>query len=193
MDARSEKLIAKSKNLLTDIRHDLRGNSAHWSSHTPAIRAIVSYIESSNLLHFPHRHEEIAWFLHGIQEFAYSEPDRGGVPDLTSWCEHGWTSILHSDPYNIAALQGLGDAYLKKSQYLLSRIAVEEADMDEDEREDEHRLQDPVYADARRCLEPAVEYLGRAVDSANQQRRLTGGLLATVYIEFSNICQPHRY
>lgn len=182
MGSRAESHIAKAKSLLTEVRHSYSTEPSYWASLTPTVRSAMSYVDSSELLLSPHRHEESAWILREVQDFAYFDADNGGISDLTAWCEQGWGVILHADPYNFAALQGLGEAWLERSQYVLARIYAAEATMTEDQKEDEARLQGSMYTEARKLLASAVDYLQRAVDAAHQQRRLTGTLLARVSI-----------
>lgn len=180
MDPRSESLIAKAKLTLTDINHNLHSSPHSWPTFTATIRTITTHISSTPLLEIPSRNEESTWLLTQIQSFAFFDADNGPIPDLAAWCEHGWDSVLHYDHYNPSALQGIGEAWLGKSQYYLARIHEEEVDLSDEELERAIRRDSGVYAEARRCLAPAVEYLGRAVDAAGQKGRLTGGLLVKV-------------
>lgn len=107
----------------------------------------------------------------------------------------------------MAALRGIGQAWLHRAQPVLARIhnvdgnsfssgsgsqrssgrSATSITASEDERqaaaanaEAERRADTQDYVEARSYLQPATEYLARAVAAASDQRVLTGDLLATV-------------
>jgi len=46
------------------------------------------------------------WILEEVQYFAYFEPDSGGVPEVTTWCEREWNRVINIDPHHVGALTG---------------------------------------------------------------------------------------
>jgi hypothetical protein len=55
----------------------------------------------------PRRIEERVWILNEVQYFAYFDPDSGGVPEVTAWCEREWNRVLTTDPSHVVALTGM--------------------------------------------------------------------------------------
>ncbi|KAJ6258648.1 hypothetical protein Dda_6696 [Drechslerella dactyloides] len=121
-------------------------------------------------------------FCKEVLELAYWDVDSGGDRRLAGWVERGLGSIIEANPGHIRALTLLGRSWLLKAQQYLSKISEDgsmssssggsfpftntdwtSADEDRDTAEQDRKRQDGVYVDARTCLMPAVEFLGRAV------------------------------
>ncbi|KAF8544247.1 hypothetical protein BDD12DRAFT_59963 [Trichophaea hybrida] len=178
MDPRVEQYIASAKAGLTNVHKSLKSNPTHWRSCTSAVKTSISYVDHSRIMYDPRRIEERVWILNEVQYFAYFDPDSGGVPEVTAWCEREWNRVLTTDPSHVVALTGLGSAWLSKAQYLLARIHREEkACRDIDDASAERRLHTADYVEARAMLQPAVDFFARAVENARNQGRLTGPLL----------------
>lgn len=198
----AEQYIASAKAGLTSIRSIL--NTPNWRSGIPNVRTCISYINSSQLMLNKDRMEERLWILNEVQQFAYHDPDAGGVTELASWCELEYNRILAYDPNHVRALKGrnflqltlnvletvfwqsldceaLGQAWLWKSQFWLAKIHHEDSNEDDD-RVAERRRHTPNYVEARAALIPAVDFFVRVVECASQQRCLTGELLVLVSI-----------
>ncbi|EPS45098.1 hypothetical protein H072_883 [Dactylellina haptotyla CBS 200.50] len=122
-------------------------------------------------------------FCDEILDVAYWDVDSGGDGRLAGWVERGLGGVVEANPTNILALMLLGRSWLLKSQQYLSKISDDgstssssggsfpftntdwtSADEDRDTAEQDRKRQEGVYVDARTCLFPAVEFLGRAVD-----------------------------
>lgn len=179
MDAKAEQYVASAKAGLTNVHRSLKSNPTHWRNCTAAVKQSVSYIDHSRIMHDPRRIEERVWILNEVQRFAYFDPDSGGVPGLTAWCEREWNRVLATDSSNLAALTGmshsrarppptlapglippyfgtgLGNAWLCKAQYLLARIHREES-KDVDDATAERRLHTADYVEVRALLQVSI-------------------------------------
>ncbi|KAF2436514.1 hypothetical protein EJ08DRAFT_655504 [Tothia fuscella] len=151
-----------------------------------------------------------------VQKVAYHNVDAGPISDIAEWCLSRWLRILQYFPRDATALRGAGQWWLSKAQPSLARIHAidgsssssegslkrpgsdaitthncqEEGDTTQANSEAEMRLHSPDYVEARGILLPAVEYLRRAVDEAQNQEALGGDLLITTaeaYMSLGNV------
>ncbi|KAF3143304.1 hypothetical protein TWF569_007392 [Orbilia oligospora] len=137
-------------------------------------------------------------FCEEILEVAYWDADSGGERRLAGWVERGLGGVIESNPTHQPSLTLLGRLWLLRSQEYLSKISEDgsnssssggsfpftntdwtSADEDRDTVEQDRKRQEGVYVDARTCLFPAVEFLGRAVEAMEDGR---GGVLGDVYV-----------
>ncbi|MCJ1389272.1 hypothetical protein MMC18_002128 [Xylographa bjoerkii] len=149
--------------------------------------------------------------IRALQTLAYQDPDTGGEVDIALWCERQWATEVQRQPNNIAALQGLGHAWLLKSQKILARIYREEGSPSssssttsmprnrmrnhEQNTRDSSRINSQDYVEARDTLLPSLEAFDRALDVANAQGGASGDLLtlsAESFINFGNVSHPQR-
>lgn len=176
-----EQLITSAKASLNNIRSTLSNSPSQWEKHADTVRTCVNNIETSQIMLGTNRLDERLWFITEIQNFAYFDADNGSIADLSAWCEREWNRVLSTDGTNIDALRGLGQAWLSKAQYWLSKIHLEEGSSsgtEEDDRIQEKRRHTANYVEARAVLIPAVEFFGRAVQNSHIRQCLTGELLA---------------
>ncbi|KAL9112666.1 MAG: hypothetical protein Q9187_007733, partial [Circinaria calcarea] len=141
-----------------------------------------------------------------LQQLAYQDVDSGGETDIALWCERQWATILQSHPDNVVALQGLGHAWLLRSQETLARIYREEGSPSSsgsstantrraEARQDDIRIASPDYVQARNLLRPSLEFLDRAIEVTTSQGIVSGELLALAaeaYISFGNVSHPQE-
>ncbi|MCJ1243023.1 hypothetical protein MMC30_000219 [Trapelia coarctata] len=144
-----------------------------------------------------------------LQQLAYEDPDAGGEVDIALWCERQWATQLQNDADNETALQGLGHAWLMKSQRTLARIYHEQGSSSTDtsssslshngprtratNNRDTARVNSEDYVEARDLLRPALESLDRAIEVSDMQGTASGELLALAteaYISFGNVSHP---
>ncbi|KAK6513740.1 hypothetical protein TWF506_008177 [Arthrobotrys conoides] len=137
-------------------------------------------------------------FCEEILEVAYWDADSGGERRLAGWVERGLGGVVESNPIHHPSLTLLGRLWLLRSQEYLSKISEDgsnssssggsfpftnndwtSADEDRDTVEQDRKRQEGVYVDARTCLFPAVEFLGRAVEAMEDGH---GGVLGDVYV-----------
>ncbi|KAK6523524.1 hypothetical protein TWF281_001507 [Arthrobotrys megalospora] len=136
-------------------------------------------------------------FCEEILEVAYWDVDTGGDRRLAGWVERGLGGLVEANPTHYPSLTLLGRLWLLKAQQYLSKISEDgsnssssggsfpftnndwtSADEDRDTAEQDRKRQEGVYVDARTCLFPAVEFLGRAVDGMEEG----GGVDGSVYV-----------
>ncbi|MCJ1306594.1 hypothetical protein MMC25_000237 [Agyrium rufum] len=143
-----------------------------------------------------------------LQKLAYKDPDHQPQRDIATWCERRWASIIQSHGEDYRAPQGLGHAWLLKSQEVLARISHEENGSSNSDTSNSFlsstsfggggsqgtsRLDLPDYVQARGLLRPALDLLSRAVQLADAVDSVSGELLALAaeaYISFGNVTQP---
>lgn len=178
-----------------------------WRSYLPLARSVMGHIDTTTFIREPSRTSEQSWMIAGLQRLAYADIDNGEVRDIADWCTRQWTTIYQRDSQNIAALKGIGQAWLSRAQPALTRIHLLDSSLSssggssswsvpsitssEDERQNaaavadaERRAGTEDYVEARGFLLPSVEYFERAVAAALAQQTLSGDLLTTVRTMF---------
>ncbi|KAI9662453.1 MAG: hypothetical protein M1821_008620 [Bathelium mastoideum] len=214
MDERQR--IAAAKACVKEIYDTLRANPSAWQFSLPTARGAIAAIDSTKYMKLEDQVEEQAWLINGLQKLAYREPDFGPVPDISEWCLRSWLVILQNHPTNVEVLKGIGQNWMLKAQAPLARVhrqevsssssgastgpSVTHATADSSRSEDEEASRQSVegelrlglsdYVEARALLTPAIEYLSRAVDNAQQQNIVSGDLLsqtAEAYMNLGNV------
>lgn len=199
-----EQRINVCKTGLNQIYTMLRSSPQSWRNYINLARSVIAHLDATTFMQQASRTTEQVWMIAGLQRLAFADVDDGGVPDVASWCARQWLVIFQRDPQNIAALRGIGQSWLSRAQPVLARIHRADGSSSssnassqrsapslhstgEEERqsaaataEAERRAGTQDYVEAQGLLQPATEYLERAVASASAQRALSGDLLATV-------------
>ncbi|EXJ82381.1 hypothetical protein A1O3_06194 [Capronia epimyces CBS 606.96] len=178
-----------------------------WDERVRRARTAIAMLEDTGFMQYPDRSEDRTLVVSSLQRLAYHDADGDGIPDIAEWCTRQWLAMLQTNAEDIAALQGLGQAWLARSQAILARIHrtegssssassgrrptsetdnfsysySAEAARDEIERAAaDARAHTADYVEARGMLIPAVDYFTRAVDVAERRGRLSGTLLSEV-------------
>ena len=73
--------------------------------HVQASRVRVE-LDQSRIMEDANRLPARVWAIDSMQRYATYDAERGGIPDLASWCESQWQRVLQDDPENFAALTG---------------------------------------------------------------------------------------
>lgn len=216
-----EQRITACKTGLERIYTMLRTSPHDWRNFIALARSVIAHLDATTFMEKSSRTTEQAWMIAGLQRLAFSDAESGGVPDVASWCSRQWLVIFQRDQNNVAALRGIGQAWLARAQPTLQRIQRTDSSSSsggsarsgsgsgsgsarsqssrtagssvDRQRQAEKALQEGErkagtadYVEARGFLQPAAEYLDRAVAAASSQRLLSGDLLATV----SNVLSP---
>ncbi|EME38334.1 hypothetical protein DOTSEDRAFT_140392 [Dothistroma septosporum NZE10] len=212
-----EQRITVCKASLSQIHAMLRTAPQNWGNYLALARTISVHLDSTTFMQQLNRTQEQTWVITGLQRLASIEADSGGVPDIAAWCARQWLTIHHRDPDNLAALQGLGEIWLMKAQPALVRIhgidgSSSRTGSSQSQRssqsfnsardnelsaqqlaEAERRAATTDYVEARGHLQPAKDYLERAISSATSKRTLSGDLLAMTaeaYMSIGNASSP---
>lgn len=173
--------IAACKTAITQIYTMLRSSPQQWRSFLALARATIASLDSTTLMQQAARTPEQVWITTALQLIATKDVENGAVADIASWCSRQWLLILQRDSQNLAALRGLGQMWLSRAQPSLARIhAGQSRAGSESATEAERRVGAAEYVEARGILQPAVEYLEKAVAAASKQSALAGDLLAKV-------------
>lgn len=198
-----EQRINICKTGLNQIYAVLRTTPQNYRSYLTLARSVITHIDSTSFMQQSTRTPEQAWMVAGLQRLAALDNGNGATADITSWCARQWTVLYQRDSHNVAALRGIGQAWLARAQPVLTRIhrvdgsssssndssqpsfrsltaSEEERQSAESLQEAERRAGTQDYVEARGYLQPATEYLDRAMAAASEQRVLSGDLLATV-------------
>ncbi|KAF2723312.1 hypothetical protein K431DRAFT_28228 [Polychaeton citri CBS 116435] len=210
--------IAVCKTSVSQIYEMLRRSPQQWRSFLTLARSVMGHIDTTTFMQQANRTAEQAWLVAGLQRLAYADADNGGVQDIAHWCSRQWLVIFHRDPNNVAALRGIGQAWLWRAQPTLARIhrqdgsgsssggsggsqislpilsnEQESALMAQQTAEAERKAGTADFVEARGYLQPATEYLERAVAAATAQQQLSGDLLAMAaeaYMSLGNTSSP---
>ncbi|KAG8623473.1 hypothetical protein KVT40_008449 [Elsinoe batatas] len=205
--------ITNAINEARQIASEVVTGVSAWSQHVPfAIRAVRAFSSSTHFQSRINSDEQIAT-TEALQNIAYHDPDAGGVQEIAQWCLDQWLRLLQEDTDNVKILSNIGRSWLWKAQSTLLRIHdeersptsstggstgswsplhVDEADGETDSVR-EARLHSSEYVEARGLLEPAVEYLDRAVDVATTGNSLSAELLssaAEASMSLGNVSNP---
>ena len=207
-----EQRISVCKSGLNQIYAMLQSSPQSWRNYITLARSVIAHLDATSIMQQPSRTTEQVWMIAGLQRLAYADVDNGGVPDIASWCARQWMAIFQREPQNVAALRGIGQSWLSRAQPILARIhrvdgsssssagssqlSARSHRSSEEERqaaaataEAERRAGTQDYVEARGLLQPATEYLERAVAAASAQRALSGDLLTTVSLPALNRTQ----
>ncbi|KAK2765319.1 hypothetical protein FQN54_008163 [Arachnomyces sp. PD_36] len=143
----------------------------------------------------PEQFRQQLLLIEALQHLAYVDHDHGGVKDIAEWCVQRWLRFQQSQPENWQVLQGLGNAWLLKSQAFLAKIHREEGKLPANKAQSDERLHNANYVEARGILQPSTEYFSRAVTTAERKGQLSGELLAQAaesFMSLGNVTYSNR-
>ena len=193
-----EQRITVCKTGLNQIYDMLHRSPQDWRNYINLARSVIAHLDGTTFMQQPSRTTEQAWMVAGLQRFASIASNNGGVPDIAAWCSRQWLNIFQREPQNVTALRGISESWMSRARPILARIhraensssssgGSSQRSASEEERqssaaraEAERRAGSQDYVEARGYLQPATEYLERAVAASTAQRTLSGDLLATV-------------
>ena len=183
----------------------LRDAPYDWRGSLGLARTVIAHLDCTGFMQQPSRTNEQTWVLTTLQKLASMDADNGAVTDIMAWCTAHWLRIHQHDPQDLAALRGIGQAWLSRAQPALARIQRSERSSTRSgssssrhtlpngtatpnarqvqqaaAADTERRVGSPDFVEARGLLQPATEYLDRAVAAASMQQAITGNLLAVV-------------
>ena len=206
-----EQRIAVCKTSIDQIYTMLRTSPQTWRNYLTLARSVIAHIDNTSFMQQPRRTAEQSWLIGGLQRLALIDNGNAEVPDISNWCTRQWAMVLQREPQNVEALRGLGSAWHSRAQPALLRIHYVDGSSSssggssqwcapsinsiDDERqaalavrEAERRSGTEDYVEAKGFLQPATEYLERAIAAATAQRVLSGDLLATVCLRDLDGC-----
>lgn len=198
-----EQRITICKTAVSQIYTMLRSAPHEWRNFLGLARTVIAHTDATSFMQQSTRTGEQAWMLAALQRLAFMDADNGAIIDIAAWCTRHWLIIHQRDSQNLAALRGIGQAWLSRAQPALARIQRSDSSSssgssgsrntlsgrsaDRQDREAqrnasdaERRVGSPDYVEARGFLQPATEYLERAVAAAATQQALSGDLIALV-------------
>lgn len=184
-----EQRIGACKTATNQIYNMLRTSPQQWRNFLGLARTIIAQLDSTTFMQEPTRTSDQVTIVAALQTLAFKNGDNGAVMDIASWCSRQWLALLQRDARNLSALRGLGQMWLSRAQPALARIHASQGSSSsgasgsprsESAAEAERRVGTADYVEARGLLQPATEYLERAVAAASNQDVLSGDLLAKV-------------
>jgi hypothetical protein len=142
-------LVEQVKSIVTLLYEVVSSRPHEWETYLPSARSAMTALDRIHFFRDPQRYAEQAWMLHGIQGYAYHDPDSGCIRDIAEWCQASWLRILRNFPDDVQTLTGmpncsphkeatqqcsnyshiylgLGSNWLQRSQATLARIQREE-------------------------------------------------------------------
>lgn len=197
--------IAVCRSGLNQIYEVLRTSPPRLRNYIELGRSITALLDSTTFMTRCSAAIEQIRIIDALQQLAYVDADNGAVADIAAWCSRQWQSVLDRDPTNVAALRGIGQSWQLRAQACLARLHRQDGSSSSggssqqsalslspetrdrlsvsSREEAEARAGTQDYVEARHFLQPATEYLDRAIDAAMAQDALSGELLALVRIE----------
>lgn len=184
-----EQRINACKTAINQIYTMLQSSPQQWRNFLGLARTVITQLDSTTFMQQATRTAEQVWMIAALQILAFKDSDNGAVLDIASWCSRQWLLVVQRDGQNISALRGLGQMWLSRAQPALARIHASQGRSSsgggnslrsESATEAERRIGAADYVEARGFLQPATEYLERAVSAAANQNAISGDLLAKV-------------
>lgn len=194
-----EQRIAVLQTAISQIYTMLRSTPQKWRNFLGLARTVIAHVDATSFMQELTRTGEQSWMLAALQKLAFMDADNGAITDIAAWCAQHWLVIHQRDPQNLAALRGIGQAWLSRAQPALARIqrsdsgsssgssgsrtsagnaGREDREVQQAADDFERRVGSADYVEARGFLQPATEYLERAVAAASAQQALSGDLIA---------------
>lgn len=186
MAVTEEQRISACKTATSQIYTMLRSSPQQWRTFLGLARTLISQLDSTTFMQQATRTPEQVWIIAALQTLAFKDVDSVAVPDIASWCSRQWLVIIQRDAQNLSALRGLGQMWLSRAQPALARVHTSQVrsssarEGSESATEAERRVGSADHMEARGFLQPAAEYLERAVAAASSQDAINGDLLAKV-------------
>lgn len=106
MNSASEGLIEQSKSIVDLLNVVVTNRRQEWEIYVVSARSAMNALDHVHFFHETNRLVEQVWLIHGIQDFAFHDPDTGYIQDMALWCEQSWLRLLRSFPDNGQILAG---------------------------------------------------------------------------------------
>lgn len=107
MEDTADSVISPVKGVIADIENMLYENPEEWENYLPAARSAIATVDKAKFFSLTKRLAEQRWVIQVLQDFAYHDPDDGGIKDIANWCEASWLTILQDHPDDVNTLEGL--------------------------------------------------------------------------------------
>jgi hypothetical protein len=88
--------------------YDVVANSPdEWETYLASARSAVTALDHLRFFRDPQRFAEQVWILHGLQDYAFHDPDSGSIRDIAEWAQASWLKVLRNYPENEQVLTGM--------------------------------------------------------------------------------------
>ena len=99
--------IAYLESVLPGVNPSISTSSPNYTTALQQARALISELNASPQALATFGLQRYIGLIYKLQKLAYANADNGGKADIASWCERQWATIIHRNPQNSAALQGI--------------------------------------------------------------------------------------
>lgn len=120
-ETNSEDTVEQAKAVVNQLNTVLTSAPHQWETYLPSARSAMSALDHVRFFRDSHRYNEQIWILHGLQDFAFHDPDRGAIRDVAEWCQAAWLRILRNYPEDVETLTGTPQQLLEEAIWLLFR------------------------------------------------------------------------
>jgi hypothetical protein len=106
-DASSENTIDQAKAVVNQLNTVMNQAPHQWEIYLPSARSAMTALDRIRFFRDAQRYTEQVWILHGLQDFAFHDPDEGAIRDVAEWCQAAWLRILRNYPDDVETLTGV--------------------------------------------------------------------------------------
>lgn len=102
----AEGYIEQAKEIVT-LLNDITSSRPHeWETYLPSAHSAMDCLDRLHFFRDANRFQEQVWLIHGLQDFAFHDPDSGSIHDIAEWCQAAWLRVLRNYPDNLDCLMG---------------------------------------------------------------------------------------
>lgn len=106
-ETNSEDTIEQVKAVVNQLNGVMSSAPHDWETYLPSARSAMSALDHLRFFRDTQRYTEQVWILHGLQDFAFHDPDAGAIRDVAEWCQAAWLRILRNYPDDVETLTGM--------------------------------------------------------------------------------------
>lgn len=106
-------MIEQVKAVVNQLNDVVASTPHEWEIYLPSARSAMSALDHVRFFRDPQRFTEQIWILHGLQDFAFHDPDAGAISDVAEWCQTAWLRILRNYPEDVDTLTGMFNFFVE--------------------------------------------------------------------------------
>lgn len=110
-ESSSEDTIDQAKAVVNQLNTVMSSAPHQWEMYVPSARSAMSAFDHIRFFRDAQRYNEQVWILHGLQDFAFHDPDAGAIRDVAEWCQAAWLRILRNYPDDVETLTGMAKCF----------------------------------------------------------------------------------
>jgi hypothetical protein len=120
-----EQHVSRAKEILSTIQQNIQYRPEDWQNYVQHAKEVVSSVDQSQIIYDPRRLAEQLWLVVGLQDYAYTNHDTGGIVEITAWCERQLLTIYSYNPHNVDALKGTSSSLPCSFHNLVARLETQ--------------------------------------------------------------------